>query len=119
MLCHLVIRGFKIAHIYRLCSNPVFADARSRVYWVRLTLTMLSAISEFERGLISLRTKEKLAQLKADGVRLGRPVKHSDQTLKTKAAELFDRGLSWRKVAGELGVALSTLQRLRKEAPHQ
>ena len=33
MLCHLVSRGFKIAHICRLCSNPLFADARSRAYW--------------------------------------------------------------------------------------
>lgn len=80
----------------------------------RLTLTMLAAISQFERELISERTKAKLAQLKADGVKLGRPVKIDDVALRARAEELFGQGLSWRKVAGELGVALSTLQRLMK-----
>jgi putative DNA-invertase from lambdoid prophage Rac len=85
----------------------------------RLTLTMLSAISEFERGLISERTKAKLAQLKKEGVRLGPPVKIDDQALQAKAEELFKAGLSWRKVAGELGIAVSTLQRLMKKEPLQ
>jgi len=80
----------------------------------KLTLTMLSAISEFERTLISERTKAKLAQLKADGIKLGRPVKSNDVALQAQAAELFKNGLSWRKVAAELGIALSTLQRLVK-----
>lgn len=82
----------------------------------RLTLTMLAAISQFERELISERTKAKLAQLKAEGVKLGRPVKIDDAALKARADELFAQGLSWRKVAGELGVALSTLQRLMKSS---
>jgi putative DNA-invertase from lambdoid prophage Rac len=80
----------------------------------RLTLTMLAAISQFERELISERTKAKLAQLKAEGVKLGRPVKIDDAALKVRAEVLFGQGLSWRKVASELGVALSTLQRLMK-----
>lgn len=80
----------------------------------RLTLTMLAAISQFERELISERTKAKLAQLKSEGVKLGRPVKIDDVALKVRADNLFSQGLSWRKVASELGVALSTLQRLMK-----
>lgn len=83
----------------------------------RLTLSLLAAISEFERSLISERTKSKLAQLKVDGVKLGRPVKHTNESLKAKAQELFNSGLSWRKVAGQLGVALSTLQRMMKADP--
>lgn len=81
----------------------------------RLTLSLLAAISEFERSLISERTKSKLAQLKADGRKLGRPVKFSDSALTAKALELFAKGTSWRKVAVELGIALSTLQRLMKQ----
>lgn len=81
----------------------------------RLTLSLLAAISEFERSLISERTKSKLAQLKADGRKLGRPVKFSDATLTAKALELFAKDTSWRKVASELGIALSTLQRLMKQ----
>lgn len=80
----------------------------------KLTLTMLAAISQFERELISERTKAKLAQLKADGVKLGRPVKANDDALRDRAKLLFADGLSWRKVAAELGIALSTLQRLMK-----
>lgn len=80
----------------------------------RLTLTMLAAISQFERELISERTKAKLAQLKSEGVKLGRPVKIDDVALRARADALFGQGLSWRRVASELGVALSTLQRLMK-----
>lgn len=80
----------------------------------KLTLAMLAAISEYERDLISERTKAKLAKLKADGVKLGRPVKIADEVLRQKAELLFAQDMSWRKVAAELGVALSTLQRMMK-----
>lgn len=76
-----------------------------------LTLNMLAAISEFERQIISERTKAKLQQMKAEGVKLGRPVKVDDETLRAKAQELFKNGVSWRGTAKELGVSLSTLQR--------
>ncbi|WP_374496608.1 recombinase family protein [Vogesella indigofera] len=80
----------------------------------KLTLALLAAISEYERDLISERTKAKLAKLKADGVKLGRPVKATDDALRQKAEALFAQNMSWRKVAGELGIALSTLQRMMK-----
>ena len=79
-----------------------------------LTMTMLIAISQFERELISERTKAKLAQLKLEGIKLGRPIKINDATLRIEAKKLFDAGCSWRKVARQLGVALSTLQRMMK-----
>lgn len=79
-----------------------------------LTMTMLAAISSFERQLISERTKQKLAHLKSQGVKLGRPVKVSDMNLRDRASTLFSQGMSWRKVAAELDIALSTLQRLMK-----
>lgn len=80
----------------------------------KLTLAMLAAISEYERDLISERTKAKLAQLKAEGKRLGRPLKVTDDALRARAEALFAQNLSWRKVAAELGIALSTLQRMMK-----
>jgi len=80
----------------------------------KLTLAMLAAISEYERDLISERTKAKLAKLKADGMKLGRPTKTNDENLKRKAEELFAQNLSWRKVAASLGMSLSTLQRMMK-----
>ena len=81
-----------------------------------LTLNMLAAISQFERELISERTKAKLQQLKADGRKLGRPTKADNEALIRKAKELMAAGASWRKTAQELGVALSTLQRMLRKA---
>jgi putative DNA-invertase from lambdoid prophage Rac len=81
----------------------------------RLTLTMLAAISEFERGLIGERTKEALAIKKANGVQLGRPKKIDNAELKAAAKALLeDERKSWRKTAAELNISLSTLQRLMK-----
>ena len=77
-----------------------------------LTLNMLAAISQFEREMISERTKSKLALLKLDGVKLGRPSKANSTELKNRAIELRASGLSYRKTAIELRVAVSTLQRL-------
>ncbi|MDG1107697.1 MAG: recombinase family protein [Burkholderiaceae bacterium] len=81
-----------------------------------LTLNMLAAISQFEREMISERTKAKLQQLKAEGRKLGRPTKTDDEASIRKAKELMATGSSWRKTAKELGVALSTLQRMLKNA---
>lgn len=80
----------------------------------RLTLTMLAAISQFERELIGERTKAALAVKKANGVVLGRPKKITDADLKAQARELFTAGGSWRKIAAELNISLSTLQRMMK-----
>lgn len=82
----------------------------------KLTIAMLAAISEFERDMISERTKAKLAQKKADGFKLGRPVKSDRAELQAKARELLDSGTSWRKTAAAIGVSLSTLQVMMKAA---
>lgn len=77
-----------------------------------LVRNVLLSISQFERELISERTRAKLAHLKSTGVKLGRPSKAADAEKRQKAQALFDQGKSWRQVAKELGCALSTLQRL-------
>jgi len=82
----------------------------------RLTLNMLAAISQFEREIIGERTKAKLDQLKANGVKLGRPVKIANEELRVKARKMLENGTSWRKTAESLGIALSTLQRMLKDA---
>ena len=80
----------------------------------RLTLTMLAAISQFERELIGERTRAALAIKKANGVQLGRPMKINNADLTESAQALLAGGTSWRKAATELNISLSTLQRMMK-----
>lgn len=70
-------------------------------------ITLFSLFAELERDLISLRTKEALANKKAQGIKLGKP-KGTIQTSKfdkdvTKISELLHLGLSVRKIANYLG----------------
>lgn len=53
------------------CDQPI--DTSSGMG--RLMITILAAMAEFERELISERTKAGLARARAQGVRLGRPPK--------------------------------------------
>lgn len=72
--------------------------------------------AEIERNLISERTKSSLANLKASGKKLGRPLTAESKTLKlTKNAKKINRqlinGLSLSQIARNLGVQRSTLRR--------
>jgi DNA invertase Pin-like site-specific DNA recombinase len=73
----------------------------------KVMITLFSLFSELERDLISLRTKEALANKKAQGVQLGKP-KGTIQKSKfdndlDKIKELLNLGLSVRKIAIFLG----------------
>jgi putative DNA-invertase from lambdoid prophage Rac len=79
----------------------------------KLLLSVLAGVAEFERELIRDRTKAGLARAKAKGKRLGRPRKHLDID---KVLDMRDKGLSYRKIAEELGVTRPTLwKRLKNE----
>lgn len=75
-----------------------------------LMFTMLSAFSQFERDLMLERQKEGIAIAKAEGKYKGRTKQINDELIKDKIAN----GLSYRAVAKELGVSLSTVQRAMK-----
>jgi DNA invertase Pin-like site-specific DNA recombinase len=62
---------------------------------------MLATFSQFERRLISQRTKEALAVKKASGVRLGRPPT-LPQAVVRRIQRQRARGDSLRKIAGDL-----------------
>lgn len=73
----------------------------------KVMITLFSLFAELERDLISLRTKEALANKKAQGIQLGKP-KGTIQTSKfdkdvVKIKALLTLGLSVRKIAVFLG----------------
>ncbi|SDO48567.1 Site-specific DNA recombinase [Nakamurella panacisegetis] len=67
----------------------------------RFTANVLASAAQYERELISMRTREVLAKKKADGVRLGRPTAVAsavvDRITTARAA-----GNSWPKIAAAL-----------------
>lgn len=62
---------------------------------------MMITFSEYERNLISTRTRDALAALKARGVQLGQPSKVPDETITRVILEMAD-GRSLRAIAGDL-----------------
>ena len=63
-----------------------------------LLANVMSSFAQFERRLIGQRTREALAQKRAEGVRLGRPRMMSDEVV-GRVKELRAEGLSLRSVA--------------------
>ena len=79
----------------------------------KMMITMLSMFSEFERDIISQRTKEALKGLKDRGVKLGKPTGVIQKSIfdkdKERIVELLDLGLSYKKiVAKHLGYGSSS-----------
>ena len=71
-------------------------------------LHILAAVAEFERELIRERVASGVANAKRQGKRLGRPRRVFDRG---RALELRKQGLSFPKIAQELGVGLGTVVR--------
>lgn len=84
-----------------------------------LFLRQLSAFAEFERELISERTRAGQARARRKGVRFGRkPVLTVTQV--KLARQLRGQGMSWRAVAKKLGAAEATIRRCVKIGhPHE
>ena len=100
----------KAVVVYFHKNNMVFNPDESNPM-NNLMFTMLSAFSQFERDLMLERQREGIAIAKAEGKYKGRAVTVNKEMIKTKIAE----GMSYRNVAKELGVSLSTVQRTMKE----
>jgi putative DNA-invertase from lambdoid prophage Rac len=71
----------------------------------RLMLTILAGVAEFEREIIRERTLSGVRAAKASGKVLGRPVRifRRDEVVR-----LREEGISWRVIAKQLGVPVST-----------
>ena len=72
----------------------------------RMVFTVLGAVAELERSLIAERVRAGLRNAKAKGRKLGRPRVAVDATRLTR---LRASGLSWPKIARELGVSVGTV----------
>ncbi len=74
----------------------------------KLFFTIISAMAEFERSLISARTKDGLAAARARGMKGGRkPVMSAAKTLTAKT--MFREGRNVSEIASVLGVSRPTI----------
>src|ERR1051326_944066 len=72
----------------------------------RLMLHLFAAFGEFERELIRERVVAGIRAAKIKGKSLGRPRRVFQRD---EAAALRAKGMSWRKIAAQLGVPMSTI----------
>jgi DNA invertase Pin-like site-specific DNA recombinase len=77
----------------------------------RLVFSMVGAIAEFERNVISERTDAGMAAARRRGWHVGRPAKLATDQL-DYARRMIVEGEGRAQVAGTLGVDPSTLRRL-------
>lgn len=66
----------------------------------RMVLTIMSALSQWEREMIGLRTKEALAVKKSQGVKIGR--RPMSESIKIRIVELRKSQMSYAKIAATL-----------------
>jgi DNA invertase Pin-like site-specific DNA recombinase len=72
----------------------------------KMVFTVLGAVAELERSLIAERVRAGLRNARAKGKQLGRPRVALDAA---RIASLRKQGLSWPKIAHELGVSVGTV----------
>jgi DNA invertase Pin-like site-specific DNA recombinase len=78
----------------------------------RLIFGIFASIAEFERELIRDRVKSGIAAARSKGKRLGRPGVSVDIA---SIATLRASGLSWPKIAAELGVSVGTAYKVAQK----
>jgi DNA invertase Pin-like site-specific DNA recombinase len=84
----------------------------------KLLLTMLSAVSEFERSLTRERTRLAIDQARKKGTRIGRPFTKMVPEL-AEIARLRSLGASWDSIAKTLNCSSSTARRTFLKGPRK
>ena len=79
----------------------------------KMTMTILSAVAEFERDLIVERTQAGLARARKDGKKLGRHFSLTDEQMDTVIANL-DCGISVSEVARSFKTSRQKIIRIRE-----
>ncbi len=82
----------------------------------RLVFHMMGALAEFERNLISERTRAGMAAAKKSGKQIGRPKALSDKQIQEAKTLLAEGTHSPKTIASSLGVHPKTLQRAIRKA---
>ena len=77
----------------------------------QLMFHIVAAFAQFERDMISERTKLKLNHLKSKGIKLGRPQKAGHD----RVFELRTQGLSLSQIGKEMGCDKSTVSKVLKK----
>lgn len=77
----------------------------------RLMFHMMAALAEFERSLISERTRAGMAAARARGCPIGRPRALDDQQIQAARCAVRCRGATLASVSSDFGVSARTLQR--------
>lgn len=81
----------------------------------KMMLTMLSALSQFERDLIAERTMDGLKAARSRGRKGGRPTVGNDK-IKAQALSMYDANIMTNKeIAEKCGISTATLSRWIKE----
>jgi DNA invertase Pin-like site-specific DNA recombinase len=80
----------------------------------RLLFHIMGALAEFERALISERTRAGMASARARGSRLGRPLKLGHEALCLAQSVLAEGNTSAAEIARSCGVSPITLERALK-----
>ena len=97
------------AHVHCLALKGVDLTSASG----KLHMTVLAAVSQFERDLLIERTHSGLARAKAEGTKLGRREALDDKQKEAIKSELAG-GATARSVAKAYGVSHPTILKLRK-----
>src|SRR2546427_7258706 len=74
-----------------------------------LMFNIIGAMAEFEREVIRERVKAGMKNASAKGIRIGRPRANVDAA---QIARLRAQGLSWKKIANQMGLGVGTLYRV-------
>lgn len=100
----LILRDLELWSVTFIClDQPIDTNLASG----RLLTTVIAAVAEFERELISDRVKDGMARAKANGARLGKRSRKEIDVV--RAQELRAAGKSYTEIAEDLRVPRSSL----------
>lgn len=98
------VRELEFAGVGFICTSQGLNIQPGGDAMSRLTFTLLAAIAEYERAMISERTHTGLQRARSRGVTLGRP--RIERPPREKVERLREAGMPWATIAAELGTSM-------------